>query len=53
MKGHGLHMNKISINQAINHSLSLTHTHIQIHVLLVMGWYNEKKTTDQDAEVFR
>ena len=31
--------------------LSLTHTHtLQIHALLVMGWYNEKKTTDQYAE---
>ena len=36
-------------------SLSLTHTHththtLQIHALLVMGWYNEKKTTDQHTE---
>ena len=30
-----------------------THTHaytIQIHTLLVMDWYKEKKTTDQYAE---
>ena len=28
-----------------------THTHYKIiHALLVMGWYNEKKTTDQYAE---
>ena len=33
------------------HSLSLSHTHtLQIHALLVMGWYNEKKTTDQHTE---
>ena len=30
---------------------SHTHTHtLQIHVLLVMGWYAGKKTTDQYAE---
>ena len=28
-----------------------THTHtLQIHALPVMGWYNEKKMTDQYAE---
>ena len=28
-----------------------THTHtLQIHALLMMGWYNEKKITDQYAE---
>ena len=30
------------------HTHTHTHTHtLQIHALLVMGWYNEKKTTDQ------
>ena len=29
---------------------SHTHTTLQIHAVLVMGWYNEKKMTDQYAE---
>ena len=29
------------------------HPHTHTHALLVMGWYNEKKTTDQYVEVFR
>ena len=33
------------------HFISHTHTHYKIiHALLVMGWYNEKKTTHKYAE---
>ena len=46
--------------RAKTHTRTHTHTHThpnatqhnttEIHALLVMGWYNEKKTTDQYAE---
>ena len=53
MKGHGLYMNKTSINHMHTHTKQKTkqkpHT-LQIHALLVMNWYNEKKMTDQHAE---
>ena len=44
-----------SIYKGYAHFVSHTHTHahphtLQIHLLLVMDWYNEKKTTDQYGE---
>ena len=54
---HLTHLLSLSLmhTHTVTHSLSLSHTHShthtqQIHALLVMGWYNEKKTTDQYAE---
>ena len=42
------------IHPTHTHTYTHTHTHIHppthTHALLVMGWYNEKKTTDQYAE---
>ena len=49
---------KDTLISSLTLSLSLSHTHthtcrVQIHALLMMGWYNEKKTTDQYAGEMR
>ena len=49
------HTNTLSLSLSCTHthtqtlSLSLSHS-LWIQALLVMGWYNEKKTTDERAE---
>ena len=46
------HTHTHTMTHARTHERTHTHTHthtLQIHALLVMGWYNEKKTTDQYA----
>ena len=35
----------ITHTQSKTHKCTHTHTTLQIHALLVMGWYNEKKMT--------